>query len=340
MILNWGVLGYGLISKVFINSFNNVENSRVYAVASNSKVLQPSDLSDQKIKIYSDYEKLLKDDDINIVYIANTNNFHKDTVIKAIKYNKNILLEKPAFLNICEFNECVQLLKNKNLFFMEAIMYLHHPQTTKIAEIILNGEIGKIISIKASIGFNINKTFLGFIRKRANKNSRLLNINLGGGAINDIGCYPVSAARFISNLISNKDLKVERISARAIFASSSVDIFSNAKIKFNNNIQSEFDVAINKNLKSILEIKGEKGILSLFNPWTPNNNFKINIQKNLLYKKTYNFNCEKNLYAYQINDVVQNINKGNRETAGYGMKVLDTKICTTILGKWKQAISY
>lgn len=340
MILKWGVLGYGSISKIFINSFTDVENSSVYAVASNSKELQTSVLADKKIKTYLDYEELLKNEDINIVYIANTNNFHKDTVIKAIKYNKHILVEKPAFLNIDDFNECAQLLKKKSLFFMEAIMYLHHPQTSKIADIILNGEIGNIVSIKSSIGFNINKTFLGFIRKEADKNSRLLNRNLGGGAINDIGCYPVSAARFLSNLISNTDLQIDSISASAFFDASSVDVFSNAKIRFNNNIQSEFEVAIKKNLKSILEIKGEKGVLSLFNPWTPHKNFKINIKKNLLYNKTYDFNCDKDLYAYQINDVVQNINKGNKETAGYGMKVLDTKICTTILEEWKKTISY
>ena len=339
MKLRWGILGYGRIAKVFEESFLDSDNSKLFAIASNSKIIKPK-LKNNTVQIYSSYEKLLEDKNIDVVYIANVNNLHKDTVIKATNHKKNILVEKPAFLNINDFNECIGLVKKNNIFFMEAIMYLHHPQINKIAEIILNGEIGNIISVRANMGFNINKTFLGFIKKKADKNGRLLNKNLGGGAINDIGCYPVSAVNFLSKLTNSKNLEIKNIKAKSLFSSKNVDVVSSAYIHFNNNIYSEFNIAITKSYKSILEIVGEKGVLKIFNPWTPNKEYKINIKNNFFYSKTYNFNCEKSLYTYQIDDVAANINKGNKETIGRGMKWSDTKVCTNILEAWKIAINY
>ena len=85
---------------------------------------------------------------------------------------------------------------------------------------------------------------------------------------------------------------------------------------------------------------GEKGILKIFNPWTPSNEYKINVKKNFFNNKTYNFTCKKSLYAYQIDDVTDNINKGNKETVGYGMKWSDTNVCTNILEAWKKSVNY
>jgi len=335
----WGILGYGRIAKVFEEAFLDSDNSELFAVATSKRIANHK-FKNNSVLLYSSYEKLLEDKNIDIVYIANINNLHKDTIIKAANYKKNILVEKPAFLNVNDFIECIKLIKKNNIFFMEAIMYLHHPQINKIAEIILNGEIGNIISIKANMGFNINKTFLGFIKKKADENGRLLNKKLGGGAINDLGCYPISAINFLSKLINNKTLEIKNIKAKSIFSNTNVDIVSSANILFNNNIYSEFNVAITKNYKSILEIVGDKGILKIFNPWTPNKEYKINIKKNFFYSKTYNFICKKSLYTYQIDDVADNINKGNRETAGFGMRWADTKVCTNILEAWKIAINY
>jgi predicted dehydrogenase len=339
MELSWGILGYGRISHVFEETFRDVNSSKLVAVASNSKILK-NNLKNNAIQVYPSYEKLLENKNIDVVYIANINNLHKDTIIKAANYKKNILVEKPAFLNINDFNECIKIIKKNNIFFMEAIMYLHHPQINKIAEIIANGEIGNITKIKANMGFNINKTFFGFIRKNADKSGRLLNKNLGGGAINDLGCYPVSAVNFLSKLMNNKILEIKNIKTKSIFSSTNVDVVSSAYIKFNNDLYSEFNVAITKNFKSILEIVGEKGILKIFNPWTPSNEYKINIKKNFFNNKTYNFTCKKSLYAYQIDDVTDNINKGNKETVGYGMKWSDTNVCTNILETWKKSVNY
>ena len=339
MKLSWGILGYGRISKVFEESFKDISSSKLLAIASNSKIIE-NKLKNNTVQLYSSYTKLLENKNIDSVYIANINNLHKDTIIKAANYKKNILVEKPAFLNINDFDECIRLIKKNNIFFMEAIMYLHHPMTSKIAEIILNGEIGNIINVRAKMGFNVNKTLLGFFRKKNDTSERLLNKNFAGGAINDLGCYPVSTVNFLSKLTNNKSLEIKNIKAKSFFSSTKVDTVSCADIVFNNGFYSEFNVAITKNFKNILEIVGEKGVLKILNPWTPNKEYKINIKKNLFTSKTYNFSCKKSLYAYQIDDVTENVSKGNKETVGYGMNWSDTRICTNILETWRKAVNY
>ena len=132
MKLRWGILGYGRIAKVFEESLCDSDNSKLFAIATNSKIINPK-LKNNTVQIYSSYEKLLENKNIDAVYISNINNLHKDTIIKAANYKKNILVEKPAFLNLSDFNECIALIKKNNIFFMEAIMYLHHPQIDKIA---------------------------------------------------------------------------------------------------------------------------------------------------------------------------------------------------------------
>ena len=115
MKLRWGILGYGRIAKVFEESFLDSDNSKLFAIASNSKIIKPK-LKNNTVQIYPSYEKLLEDKNIDVVYIANVNNLHKDTIIKATNHKKNILVEKPAFLNINDFNECIGLVKKNNIF--------------------------------------------------------------------------------------------------------------------------------------------------------------------------------------------------------------------------------
>ena len=110
MKLRWGILGYGRIAKVFEESLCDSDNSKLFAIATNSKIINPK-LKNNTVQIYSSYEKLLENKNIDAVYISNINNLHKDTIIKAANYKKNILVEKPAFLNLSDFNECIALIK-------------------------------------------------------------------------------------------------------------------------------------------------------------------------------------------------------------------------------------
>ena len=89
-------------------------------------------------------------------------------------------------------------------------MYRHHPQTLKIIDIIKSGLIGKVKNIKNLCGFDIGKKILGIEIKKLNYNSRLLNKNLGGGAILDLGCYPLSMSILIAG-INNPIIQIDKV---------------------------------------------------------------------------------------------------------------------------------
>ena len=136
-------------------------------------------LKKSKDKIfYSSYMDLINNKDVKNIYIATTNNLHKNLIIEAANNGKNIICEKNACLNEKDFSECKKAIKSNNVFFMEGLMYLHHPQILKSIQIIKNGEIGKIKNIFASFGYKIGKKFLFFELKKIDTKSRIFSPNL------------------------------------------------------------------------------------------------------------------------------------------------------------------
>ena len=162
------------------------------------------------------------------------NSLHFEWISKCIENKKKILVEKPAVLNFKEINN----IKDKlgNIFFAEGFMYIYHPQTLKILNLIEEGRIGKLISMEANFGIDImtKKNFFGFKKKtKINKKNRLFNKELGGGAILDLGCYPVSFSILIASLISKFDfIKTKVLNKKKEIGPTGVDIDSYAELIF------------------------------------------------------------------------------------------------------------
>ena len=169
------------------------------------KLLAISSKNDKKLKKFKDqfnienkysfnnYEELINSKDLDIVYISLPNSFHHEWSIKSIENNKNVLVEKPATLNLKQAHNINLSLKDKNLFYGEAFMYRYHPQINLLLKIIKNNEIGNLVSMKSSFGVNLlTKKFFFFNAKKINPQNRLFNKELGGGCILDLGCYPIS----------------------------------------------------------------------------------------------------------------------------------------------------
>ena len=307
--VNWGVLGFGQASKAFIRSIVNTKNANLYAISSVSNyqnlVNDKQNLNLNKVKFYDNYFDLLKDHNVNAVYISLTNNLHSQWVINCLKYNKNILCEKPSAINSKEFINCCNLIKKKKILFSEALMYRHHPQTLELIKLIKSNTIGDIFEIKSYCGFDIGKKFLNFELKSLNYNSRLLNRDLGGGAILDLGCYPLTMSMLISGICENKNYSIPRILKKSIkIGVSKVDEHATIELLFSNNIKAYCEVAIRKKLKSEVIIKGTKGQIVINSPWLPGNNFSFEITSiNSSKKKVIKFNCESEIFVYLIENM-------------------------------------
>ena len=181
--IRWGIIGLGQIARSFANDLKLVPEAELYAVASSSAT-RASDFArefDCK-KSYTSYQELFQDSDVDVVYVATIHTTHCDLSIEAMAHGKHVLCEKPVAINQGEASRMVQASQENNVFFMEAFWTRFNPSIIKIKELLEQGGIGKVRYIHAD--FTIYA--LGH-----DPNSRLLNVDLAGGSLLDVGVYPV-----------------------------------------------------------------------------------------------------------------------------------------------------
>ncbi|MET2983901.1 Gfo/Idh/MocA family protein [Aureibaculum conchae] len=199
--IKWGIVGCGNIANKFVSDLALVEDAELQAVASRN--LEKADAFGQKHnskKCYGSYDELFLDSDVDIVYIATPHNSHCEFSLKALEYGKHVLCEKPLSINRKEAEKMIALSKSRNLFFMEGLWTRFNPTFVAVKERIDNGEIGKVKYIKADFSFKSEHAL----------DSRVFNLDLAGGALLDIGIYPIFLAYSLLG-------KPEDILAKSIF---------------------------------------------------------------------------------------------------------------------------
>lgn len=188
--MNWAILGPGAIAKDFAKAIEKV-NGGVYAVASRNIERARKFASENKVeKAYGSYEEMLKDKNIDIVYISTPHSNHYEYIMKSLENNKNVFCEKAITVNGNELKEIIELANKKNLIVAEAMTIYHMPLYKKLKGLIQEGKLGRIKMIQVSFGS----------LKEYDVNNRFFKKELAGGAILDIGTYALSFTRyFLSN---------------------------------------------------------------------------------------------------------------------------------------------
>lgn len=286
-MINWGVLGLGQMGMRFVNSIEDTSNAKLLNIASKSG---------KTFKNYENisYDNLVKNRDIDAIYISTLNNTHIDLIKECIQENKKILCEKPVSLSLKSLIEIDKLIKMKKIQFYEAIAYYSHPQTKELINLINNDEIGEIQSVESNFGF----------KAKYKPNSRLFDKSLGGGSIFDLGCYPLS---FFMLFTKNPE-KISIKSKKLNFADTGVDDDAFAILNYNNEFEAKIHVSFKTNLDNTCLIKGSKGMIKVNEPWLPNKNSLIEItKKEHFYVKTVNSNLS--VYSNQIENVSQSFIK-------------------------------
>lgn len=186
--LNWGILATGKIAETVAKAMKFMENSEennmeLLAAASRSSDKAENFAKRHGIKrAYSSYEELVSDPDIDVVYIATPMSCHFENTKLCLNAGKHVLCEKSVTLNASEFKELMDLAKEKKLFLMEAMWTKCQPAFRKAKEWVESGKIGKIKMIKADFSNAVPY----------DENDRLFIKELGGGAILDLGVYPIT----------------------------------------------------------------------------------------------------------------------------------------------------
>ncbi len=260
--LRWGILSTGRIAGTFARGVAASRTGRLVAVGSRSAESAARFAAEHGIPgehAHASYDALLADAEVEAVYIATPHPEHIEWAVQAAEAGKHVLCEKPAGINHGEAMVMIQAARRAGVLFMEAFMYRCHPQTAKVVELVRGGAIGEVKMITAGFGF----------RSDYNPESRLWKNALGGGAILDVGCYPMSFARLVAGAASDAPFAepVEVNGAGQLHPESGVDVCAVASLRFASGIVAQLSTSIGATIDSSARVFGTEGWIEVPHPW-------------------------------------------------------------------------
>lgn len=293
--VRFGIIGTGAIATAFVKDSKLVDVCEVVAVASRNKVKADDFASKHGMeKAYEGYEKMLEDPDIDAVYIGTPHVFHKEQTIAALRAKKAVLCEKPFAMNSNDANEMIQVAREEGQLLMEGMWTRFFPAYQKMKTLL--NEIGEIKFIKADFGFDAGDDYP--------EDGRLLNPELGGGALYDVGIYPISVVRDIMHV------DPININCTQMMSDKGIDLISTYNYMFKNGALASLYSAINVNTQTELFISGAKGTLKLPKFFCAES---LTYTKADGYAETYSFPKEGEGYHYEIEAFSQSFIKGQLE---------------------------
>ncbi|MEM8886849.1 MAG: Gfo/Idh/MocA family oxidoreductase [Bacteroidota bacterium] len=183
--IRWGILGPGNIARKFSDGLQLLPQAKIQAVASSNRDRAASFALDFNVpNIHDSYESLANDPEVDIIYVATTHNFHEKHALICINAGKNVLVEKPLATNLMQVDRIMDAAKEKGVFLMEAMWTRFIPAWVEIRKWIAEGLIGEIKYLRADFGFYGKWDPL----------NRKYNPELAGGALLDVGIYPIALA--------------------------------------------------------------------------------------------------------------------------------------------------
>ena len=266
--LKFGIIGCSKIArKSVIPAILKSELAELEIIGSRT-VEKSKELSNEfNCKKIGSYEDVIKNDSIDAVYISTPIGTHAELSMKAASAGKHVYCEKSSTDSFTSAKEMVQCSKNNNVRIMEGFMFRFHPQHQKVQELINGKKIGNIDSFYGSFGFPSFPE--GDIR---------YNKELGGGFLNDSGCYPICASRMIFD-----EEPISVFSQSNNEPKNGVDVKGTSILTYKNNKTANVTYANGNYYQAKYEVWGSDGIISLDRAYSVPSNFitKINLQYNI-----------------------------------------------------------
>ena len=249
--INWGILGPGRIAHKMANDAQYCKHARIKAVASRNLVKAKEFAKKFNIKTaYGSYDELYQDPEIQAIYIATPHNFHFEQAKKSLEAGKAVLCEKPITINEEELKELRKIASRENTFLMEGMWTYFLPVIQKVKQWIDSGRIGTVYAIKSDFGFPM----------AYDPKARTYNPELAGGALLDMGIYPLAMAWLFFSQFPKK------INATAQFAPTGVDTDVNMLLEYEGGHASLHTSFVSK-LPNHTYIYGDQGYIDIPNFW-------------------------------------------------------------------------
>ncbi len=206
--VRWGILATGGIAERFTTDLRTLDDAEVVAVASRSEA--PAKAFAERFGIpraYGEWAGLFADADVDVVYVATPHHAHRTAAGLALEAGKAVLCEKALTLNAREAAELVALARDRGLFLMEAMWMYCNPLIRRIAELVRDGAVGEVRTVQADFG----------LAGPFGADHRLRDPKTGGGALLDLGVYPVAFAQLLLG-------EPDSVQAHALLSPEGVDL--------------------------------------------------------------------------------------------------------------------
>jgi D-xylose 1-dehydrogenase (NADP+, D-xylono-1,5-lactone-forming) len=245
-----GLLSTARINGAIIEAAGASDAVEVVAVASRSRLRAARYARRHGIaRAHGSYDALLADPAVEAVYVSLPNGLHAEWTTRALEAGKHVLCEKPFSPRPDEVERCFDLAEERGLVLSEAFMWRHHPQAAKLAELVHGGAIGELRTITAVFSFVLDR-----------RGDPRWEPALDGGALMDVGCYCVSAARLLAG-------EPEQVTGEAVRAPSGVDVRFDGRLEFPGGVTAAFSCALDRPPESRLTAMGADGEITLADPW-------------------------------------------------------------------------
>ena len=248
-VLGWGIIGPGSIAEQFAQTFLKNTDQRIVAVASRSK--ERADIFARTFGIdqtYGSYEALVADPKVDVVYIATTQNSHYDIAVMALNAGKHILIEKPFTTTAADAQAIADLSRSRGLFAMEAMWTRYLPQSYVVRELIKDGTFGEIVLVTADHGQAIAP------------GTRLSDPVRGGGALMDLGIYPIAFAFDILG-------KPDKVTTRGTLGETGVDAQATLTFDYSSKAQASLTTTMKAKTAMTAVIAGSHATLEYSFPF-------------------------------------------------------------------------
>jgi predicted dehydrogenase len=252
--LRWGILGVARINERVLPAFRKAARAELRAIASRAEEKARAAARAAAIPVvHAGYEALLSDPAIDAVYIPLPNTLHAEWARRAAERGKHVLCEKPLAPTAAEARELAAFCAARKVMLMDGFMWPHHPRTARLRRFLDDGGIGKVERVAGAFTFPLQPLDLNNIRLRS---------DLAGGALLDVGCYPVYGLRWAFGA------EPVRVFAAARYLHG-VDVEMSGLIWLADGRAGAFDCGFTMPVRGWLEVVGAEGVVYVPDMWVP-----------------------------------------------------------------------
>ncbi len=316
--LNFAILGAGHIAEKMAKTIDYLRlEINPYAVASRDKARAERICAVGNFQVaYGSYDEMLNDPEVDIVYIATPNSLHYEQAKASLLAGKHVICEKPFTLTSEDAEDLFMLARERNLFIMEAVWTRFHPVVKTVREIIASGEIGEPRFIQAAFALAIDHK------------ERMTSPALGGGALLDLGIYPLT----FTDLYFGLDYK--KLTSHATITESGVDDQSTITIEYPDGRMASLMTSMTAAYGTTARIACTKGSIDCPNLTWMNS---LTIRKPNTEDRTILTPFEFNGYEYEIRAAIKAINNGDLECeeCSWDDTLRITRLMEQLLNEWR-----